>query len=67
LLFWWYRFKNSATVRDIDLKFYMVVVFGKLEDPMQVFLAGTIHKYRVSGMVDQKPGGGKLAETKQLH
>jgi hypothetical protein len=32
--------------RDIDLKFYMVIVFGKLEDPMQVFPAGTVHKYR---------------------
>ncbi len=34
LPFWWYRFQNSATVWDIDLKFGMVIVLGKLEDRM---------------------------------
>ncbi len=31
---WWYRFQNSRTVRDIDLKFGIVIVFGILEDHM---------------------------------
>jgi hypothetical protein len=32
-LFGWYRFQNSTTVREIGLKFQMVIVLGKLEDP----------------------------------
>ncbi len=44
--FWWYRFQNSITVRDIDLKFGMVIVFGKLEDHMHGFLPGSVHKLR---------------------
>ncbi len=45
---WWYRFQDSTTARDIDLKFYMVLVLGKLEDTMLHFPAGTVHKYRQS-------------------
>jgi hypothetical protein len=44
LLFRWYRFQNSTTVKDNDLKFYMVIVLGKLEDPMQVFLPEIVQK-----------------------
>jgi hypothetical protein len=44
--FWWYRFQNSITVRDIGLKFYMVIELGKLEDLMQVFLRGSVHTWR---------------------
>jgi hypothetical protein len=43
-LFQWYRFPNLATVRDNDLKFGMVIVLGKLDDLMQVFLPGIVHK-----------------------
>jgi hypothetical protein len=43
-LFQWYHFQNSTTVRDNDLKFRMVIVLGKLEDLMQVFLPGIVHK-----------------------
>jgi hypothetical protein len=28
----------------------MVIVLGKLEDPMQVFPAGTVHKYSTPGI-----------------
>jgi hypothetical protein len=42
--FRWYRFQNSTTVKDIDLKFYMIIVLEKLEDPMQVFLPESVHK-----------------------
>jgi hypothetical protein len=42
--FWWYRFQNSTTVRDIDLKFDMEVVFERLEDIMHVFLPGSVQK-----------------------
>ncbi len=38
--------QNSRTVRDIGLKFYMMMELGKLEDPMQVFLPGIVHKLR---------------------
>jgi hypothetical protein len=44
--FWWYRFQNSITVRDIGLKFGMVIVLGKLEDTMHCFLPGSVHKQR---------------------
>ncbi len=40
-LFWWYRFQNSTTIKDNDLKSYMVIVLGKWEDPMQVFFDPT--------------------------
>ncbi len=40
----WYRFQNSTTARDIDVKFYMLIVLGKLEDFMQHFLPGSVHK-----------------------
>jgi hypothetical protein len=33
-------------VRDIGLKFGMVMVFGKLEDHMHGFLSGSVHKLR---------------------
>jgi hypothetical protein len=46
LPFWWYHFQNSPTVREIDLKFYVVIVLGKLEDRMKVFPAGVVHKLR---------------------
>jgi hypothetical protein len=44
LVFWWYRLQNSQTVRYIDLKFDMGVVFEKLEDVVHVFLPGNIFK-----------------------
>jgi hypothetical protein len=44
----WYRFQNSPTVRDVGLKFGMVIVFGRLEDHMHVFLPGSVHKLRHS-------------------
>jgi hypothetical protein len=43
LAVWWYRFQNSITVGDIDLKFGMVVVFGNLEDLMH---DRSVHKLR---------------------
>ncbi len=46
LPFWWYRFQNSATVRDIGLKFGMVIVLGKLKDVMLHFPPGIVHSYR---------------------
>ncbi len=46
LTFLMYRFQNSTTVRDNDLKFDIVIVFGNWEDPMQVFLPGIVHKLR---------------------
>jgi hypothetical protein len=42
--FLWFRLQNSITLNDIDLKFYMGVVFEKLEDVVHVFLPGTVHK-----------------------
>jgi hypothetical protein len=42
--FWWYRFQNSRTPRDIGLKFGMVIVLGKLEDLVHCFLPGGVHK-----------------------
>jgi hypothetical protein len=45
---WWYLFQNSATVRDIDLKFGIVIGFEKLKVRMQVFPAGVVHKLRQS-------------------
>ncbi len=44
VVFWWYRLQNSRTVRYIDLKFDMGVVFENLEDVIHVFLPGTVHK-----------------------
>ncbi len=45
LPFWWYRFQNSTTVKDNDLKFYMLIALGKLEDPVQFFLPGSNWKF----------------------
>ncbi len=41
---WWYRFQNSSTIADRGLKFSMAIEFVKLEDRMQVFLTGSVHK-----------------------
>jgi hypothetical protein len=41
-LFWWYRFQNSPTVRDIGLEFGMVIVLGKSEDRIHGFLSGSV-------------------------
>jgi hypothetical protein len=43
---WWYRFRfqNSRTVGDIDLKFGLLIVLGKLEDLVGCFLTGDVHK-----------------------
>jgi hypothetical protein len=38
LSFEWYFFQNSSTVRDIDLKFRMVIDHGKLMDSVHIFL-----------------------------
>jgi hypothetical protein len=42
LIFWWYLFQNSITVRDIGLKFDMVVAIEKLEDLIHGFLPGSV-------------------------
>jgi hypothetical protein len=36
-------------------KFYMVIEVGKLEDPMQVFLSGSVHKERISNYLSFFP------------
>jgi hypothetical protein len=41
--FWWYRFQNSRTPRDIGLKFCMMKVLEKLEDLVHCFLPGRVH------------------------
>ncbi len=46
--FWWYLFQNSGTVRNIVLKFGIVIGFEKLEVRMQVFPPGVVHKLRQS-------------------
>jgi hypothetical protein len=43
---WWYRFENSRTVGDIDLKFGIEIVLAKLEDIVGCFLSGAVHKLR---------------------
>jgi hypothetical protein len=45
LEFWWYRFQNSSMVADNDLKFGMVIVFGKMEVHIHDFLSGIVHIY----------------------
>jgi hypothetical protein len=40
------RFQNSLSVKAIGLKFYMVIVLGKLEDPVHIVPPGTVHKLR---------------------
>jgi hypothetical protein len=44
MIFSWYLFQNSITVRDIGLKFDMVVVVEKLEDLIHGFLPGSVQK-----------------------
>ncbi len=39
-------FQNSITVGDIELKSGMVIVFGRLGDPMIGFLPESVHKCR---------------------